>query len=182
MYSIFVFLLFSATCFSATCFANEYKAVDKLNLENYIGTWYQVYGDNFNRLFQSNGRCSTAQYEILDENTVSVYNYQYDKKNNIDGIKGTAYYKEGDCCGYLTVKLADNPEAPYWVLELGPIVDDLYDYAIVSDDKAFSLFVLARNVENFYSQYNETVIDSLNNFGFTKKYNTPITSDQTNCD
>ena len=177
MYTIFVFLMFSAACF-----ASEYKAVDSLKLENYIGKWYQVYGDNFNRLFQSDGSCSTAKYEIIDDNKVSVYNSQYDKNNNIDSIKGFAYYKEGDCCGYLTVKLADNPEAPYWVLELGPIVDILYDYAIVSDNNALSLFVLTRNVENFYKLYNETVVDSLNNFGFTKKYNYPVTMDQTNCD
>ena len=30
-----------------------------------------------------------------------------------DSITGYAYYKNDDCCGYLTVKLDGTPEAPY---------------------------------------------------------------------
>ena len=63
-----------------------------------------------------------------------------------DSITGYAYYKNDDCCGYLTVKLDGTPEAPYWILELGPIVNDYYEYSIVSDNIALSLYVLARNV------------------------------------
>ena len=162
--------------------SKEYKAVDDVNVDQYLGRWHQVYSDKFNNLFQKNGRCSTADYGLLENKNISVLNKQFDEDGKVDSIGGVAFYKEGDCCGYLTVKLAENPEAPYWVLELGPIVDNLYDYAIVSDNNALTLFVLTRNVENFYKIYNETVLDSLNNFGFTKKYNYPVTMDQTNCD
>ena len=170
--------------FSSNNFVNsqEYKAVDELNLENYLGKWYQVYQDNFNRLFQGNGRCSTAEYGLIDESTVSVYNSQINTKNDeYDDIRGEAYYKDGDCCGYLTVNLDGVPEAPYWVLELGPIVNELYDYSIVSDDKGLSLYVLTRDVERFYKLYNNQVLLSLNEFGFTKKINTPLTMNQKNC-
>ena len=161
--------------------AQDYKAVDELNLPNYMGKWYQVYGDNFNKIFQGDGKCSTAQYALTDSGIVSVLNKQLDKDDHIDEITGSAYYKSGDCCGYLTVQLKDTPEAPYWVLELGPIVNNYYDYAIVSDDKALSLFVLARDVDNFYKYYDEQVLQSLNDFGFTKKYNMPKTMNQTDC-
>lgn len=73
------------------------------------------------------------------------------------------------------------PEAPYWVIETGPVIDELYDYAIVSDDKRLSLYVLTRNVTRFYSDYDEDVLYSLDTFGFSKKYNSPITMDQSNC-
>ena len=159
----------------------EYKAVDELYLPSYMGKWYQVYQDNFNKLFQGIGKCSTATYQIIDENKVSVFNKQIDEENKIDQITGYAYYKEDDYGGYLTVKLKDLPEAPYWVLELGPVVNDLYEYSIVSDDKALSLFVLARNVANFYKNYNDDVLISLENFGFIKKYNMPIVMNQTDC-
>ena len=56
--------------------------------------------------------------------------------NQYDSITGIAYYDNDDCCGYLTVQLEGTPEAPYWVLEVGPIVNDYYDYAIVSDNFA----------------------------------------------
>ena len=62
--------------------------------------------------------------------------------NEIESITGKAYYDEGNSGGELTVDLTPSP-APYWVVELGPVVDDLYDYAIVSDNNQISLFVLA---------------------------------------
>ena len=102
-------------------------------------------------------------------------------KNEYDNIDGYAYYKDDDCCGYLTVKLDGTPEAPYWVLELGPIVDDLYDYSIISDNKALSLFVLTRDVDRFYKLYDTQVLESLNDFGFTRSINTPKTMNQTDC-
>ena len=108
-------------------------------------------------------------------------NSQIDENNEIDEITGYAYYKDGDCCGYLTVLLDGTPEAPYWVLELGPIVNEKYDYAIVSDNKALSLYVLARDVNRFYESYYTTVLDSLNDFGFNKKYNEPQIMNQTDC-
>ena len=91
------------------------------------------------------------------------------------------YYDNDDCCGYLTVELKDQSPAPYWVLELGPIVDDLYDYSIVSDNNAISLFVLTRDVDRFYKLYQGIVDESLKEFGFTKPYNKPEIMNQTNC-
>jgi lipocalin len=161
--------------------AQEYKAVDELNIPKYMGRWHQVYGDNFNKVFQGDGRCSTADYILQDDNTVYVLNKQIDPDNSIDKISGTAFYKDDDCCGYLTVKLDDKHDAPYWVLKLGPIVNDLYDYSIVSDDKAISLFVLARNVDRFYKDYNDIVLESLKELDFTKKYNMPVKMNQTEC-
>ncbi len=167
--------------FFIMCYGKEYKAVDELDLEKYSGKWYQVYQDKFNKLFQGNGRCSTATYSIVDSNNVSVFNEQINMKNEYDTIKGNAYYKNDDCCGYLTVLLEGTPEAPYWVLELGPVVDEFYDYSIVSDNKALSLYVLTRNVERFYKLYNDKVLISLEEFGFTKSFNSPLTMNQTDC-
>lgn len=162
--------------------AIEYKAVEELDLYKYDGLWYQVYGDNFNKLFQGDGKCSTAHYTINEgNNSVSVLNKQIDENNKLDTIVGYAYYKDDDYGGYLTVSLNGTPEAPYWVLELGPVVDDEYDYSIVSDNNALSLYVLSRNVERFFELYNTTVLESLKQFGFTKKYNSPQIMNQTDC-
>tara|TARA_B100000886_G_scaffold273238_1_gene197157 strand:+ start:1111 stop:1659 length:549 start_codon:yes stop_codon:yes gene_type:complete len=166
---------------SLTTAASDYKAVDELDLTKYVGKWYEVYQDRFNKLFQGNGRCSTAEYAIVDENNVSVYNQQINSKNELDSIKGSAYYKNDDCCGYLTVQLEGTPEAPYWVLELGPVVDDYYDYSIVSDNMGLSLFVLTRDVDRFYKLYDEQVLESLNNLGFNGFLNSPLVMNQTDC-
>jgi len=163
------------------CVCKEYKAVEELDLTKYVGKWYQVYQDEFNRLFQGEGRCSTAEYEIINDNKVSVFNKQINKNNDYESISGYAYYNDNDCCGYLTVRLKGAPEASYWVLELGPDVDGYYDYSIVSDDKALSLFVLTRDVDRFYKLYDAQVLASLNEFGFNKKVNSPKVMNQTDC-
>ena len=161
----------------STLYSKEYKAVDELDLNKYVGSWYEVYGDNFDKTFQGNGKCVKAFYKFNDYN-VSVLNTQLDKNDNSDSITGFAYYKEGDTGGYLTVQLKDLPEAPYWIIELGPIYNDMYDYAIVSDNAKLSLFVLTRNVSRFYKEYDETVLNSLEDFGFNKLYNKPLEINQ----
>ena len=157
--------------------SKEYKAVDELDLNKYVGSWYQVYGNNFDKTFQGNGKCVQAFYKFNDYN-VSVLNTQLDKNDNSDSITGFAYYKDGNTGGYLTVELKDLPEAPYWVIELGPIYDNMYDYSIVSDNAKVSLFVLTRNISRFYKEYDEKVLVSLDDFGFNKIYNKPIEIDQ----
>lgn len=156
---------------------SEYKAVDELDLNKYIGEWYEVYGDNFDKTFQGDGKCVKAFYKFNDNN-VTVLNTQLDKKNKIDSINGFAYYKDGDTGGYLTVQLEDLPEAPYWVIELGPVVDNLYDYSIVSDNFMLSLFVLTRNVSRFNKYYNDIVQNSLEEFGFNRFINKPYVIEQ----
>jgi len=58
--------------------SEEYKAVDELDLNKYVGNWYQVYGNNFDKTFQGNGKCVQAFYKLNDYN-VSVLNTQLDK-------------------------------------------------------------------------------------------------------
>lgn len=157
--------------------SSEYVAVNELDLNKYIGEWYEVYGDNFDRTFQGNGKCIKAFYKFNDLN-VSVYNTQLDQQDNKDSITGFAYYKDDDSGGYLTVELKDLQPAPYWVIELGPVVDDFYDYSIVSDNIRLSLFVLTRNVTRFFEKYDDGVQKSLEEFGFSNFWNKPYKIDQ----
>jgi lipocalin len=61
-------------------------------------------------------------------------------------------------------------QAPYWILELGPVnSNNLYDYAIVSDNFSAYLFVLARDVATYNSKYKADVENTLKQLGFTGK-------------
>ncbi len=173
-----IFTLLMAMC----GFAQSYSYVKELDLEKYQGAWYEVYDDLFAETFQKGGSCLRADYKINNEGTIDVLNREVNKMNEIENITGKAYYDEGNSGGELTVDLkgAPNP-APYWVVELGPVVDNLYDYAIVSDNNKISLFVLARNVDNFLKLYDQKVLDSINDMGFTKFYNKPKLINQTDC-
>ena len=68
--------------------------------------------------------------------------------------------------------------APYWIIELGPLVDDQYDYAIVSDNIKLGLFVLARDVDRFFKLYDDDVLNSLETMGFNDVRNKPIKTNQ----
>ena len=162
--------------------SQEYKPVDELDLTSYDGRWYQVYKDLTDMTFQGFGTCAVADYTILDDNQVAVLNSQIDKDGTLNQISGYAFYSDDHSGGELTVNLEGTPgDAPYWVIEYGPIINNQYQYAIVSDNLKFSLFVLARNVSEYYQLYDEDVKNSLDIFGFTNAFNKPIVMDQTDC-
>lgn len=178
MYSI---VLLSTLSFFAISFA--YKPVDELIIPSYMGRWYQMYENTFDKSFQGNGYCAVADYTLNKNGNVNVLNSQTNKDRTIQQINGLAYYDDGNSGGELTVKLDGVPKsAAYWVLELGPIIDNQYQYSIVSDNNAISLFVLARNTTEYYTNYDTIVQASLKNLGFTNKLNKPIVMSQDNCD
>jgi lipocalin len=80
------------------------------------------------------------------------------------------------------VHLAGVPaDAPYWILAVGPVVNDQYQYAVVSDEFRITLFVLARDVQGFNSTYNDYVVNSLlPELGFSG-FNGPIPIQQVGC-
>lgn len=160
----------------------EYTYVPELDLRSYDGIWYEVYKDLFDETFQLGGSCVTANYTILDDGTVGVVNTEIFPNGTEGIIDGCAFYEDGNTGGELTVKLDGVPmAAPYWVIELGPIVDEQYDYAVVSDNVKISLFVLARDVDRFFQEYDENVLNNLDKMGFTKKINSPMKTNQTGC-
>lgn len=143
------------------------KAVNELDLVKYQYRWYQVYGNRFDQSFQKYGNCITADYTIISENNISVLNSEYSLTNQLTQIAGYAYYKNNINPGELTVHL-DNVEydAPYWIINIGPIINYYYDWAIVSDPLKISLFVLTRDVNRYYQNYDNEVNNILYNYGY----------------
>ena len=148
------------------------NTVETLDLEKYQGRWYQIYGNDFDQLFEKFSSCITADYAIMPAGNVSVVNSQYEKINGLDQIEGYAYYAYTSdpklYPGELMVHLDGVPhDAPYWVYNLGPENDNnYYDWAIVSDPIKLSLFVLARDVDTYYNNYDDEVLEILNEYGF----------------
>jgi lysozyme C len=153
--------------------------IDELNLSNYLGHWYQVYGAPTNSIFQGYGTCITADYGLLDSGYVSVLNSQLNKNKEIEKINGYAYYKNNISeSGKLTVHLDGVPvDAPYWIVKLGEIVDNQYQYSIITTPSGISLWVLTRDISKFKELYDNEVKEFLEDYNF--KY-VPIT--QTDCE
>jgi len=179
---MFVNLYYILTTLSLFTTTTAVKPIPDLNVTQYTGLWFEVYEDLVDRSFQGFGKCITAYYEVISDNNISVFNKEQTRDGSLDTIYGYAYYKEGASGGELTVSLDGTPgDAPYWVLAVGPVIDDLYQYSIVSDNNGLTLFVLARDVSDFFLSYNNTVYNMLIDYGFVTKYNSPLIVDQDKC-
>ena len=127
---------------------------------------------------------------------MSVRNRQRDGSvtGAYDGILGYAVLNNrtglGTADGSLSVYLqlpAPAPQgipAPYDVILLGPATFGpygQYQYAVVSDPLEVSLFVLARDVDLYYGQFNATVMETLRKDGFINPINEPRMTIQQGC-
>lgn len=161
------------------------QTVSSLNTTAYLGRWYQVYSDlAVEATFENASFCDTADYGLNTNNTISVLNRE--RQYSVDGpervINGWAAATDARQPGQLTVHLQTvGLGAPYWIYELGPLVDNMYDYSVVSDPLRLTLFVLARNVSRFYSYYNASVYNMLLGMGFNGFLNTPLLTIQFGC-
>lgn len=176
MYYINIFLLF---LFSQVCDCQMLRGfkspvvVNELDVNKYLGDWYQIYGAPTNVIFQGYGTCLTAQYGLLENGDVSVLNSQINADNQLEQISGYAYYTNTSEPGKLTVHLEGVPvDAPYWVVKLGEVVNEQYQYSIISVPSGISLWVLTRDIDDFYNKYDEEVKDYLDDNNF--KYETIV--------
>jgi lipocalin len=161
-----LFLLLLQTLFLLVN-AKNITTVSELDLTKYMGHWFQVYAAPFDYTFQGYGKCIAADYKILGENNVSVLNSQYNKNNEYEQISGYAFYKDTSKPGELSVILEGVPNvAPYWVLLLGEVEQDQYQYSIVSVPVGPSLWVLARDVVDFFKTYDDDVISFLDEYNY----------------
>ena len=95
-------------------------------------------------------------------------NTQINMNNDLEEIGGYAFYKDLSKPGELSVMLDGVPTvAPYWVIKLsGDIFDNMYRYSIVSVPQGPSLWVLARNISEFFELYDNEVTEFLDMYGF----------------
>jgi lysozyme C len=151
--------------------------IKELNINSYLGHWVQIYGAPTNSIFQGYGKCITADYGLLDNGYVSVLNSQINKNNEIEKINGYAYYKNTSNNGELTIHLEGVPiDSPYWIVKLGEIIDNQYQYSIITTPSGISLWVLTRDINKFNELYDTEVKDFLHKYNF--KY---ISISQNNC-
>lgn len=150
-------------------------------LEAYLGKWYQVYSNHYvQNTFEKGSRCVKAFYDILDNGNIDIYYQQINIDNTIDSTSGSAYIPNENEPRKLKTLLNHRKEEDYWIYELGPIVDGKYKYSIVSNKQKTTLFVFARDVNDFFENYNIPVLKKLRDFGFVKIWNRPLQTLQ-NC-
>ncbi len=131
----------SLSCLISTAsFASEVTAIKELDLQQYLGTWYEI--ASFPAIFQAGCSCTKAQYSANNDASVKVLN-----SCNVNFLGGTpisftgsARIPDASQNSKLKVRFFGSFEADYWVLALAPD----YSYAMVgTPDKRF-LWVLSR--------------------------------------
>ena len=152
-------------------------------LESYLGEWYQVYSNKIVlSTFEKDAKCISSFYGIYGKNNISVYNEEYNIKDKKESIRGYAYIPDYHFPRKLIVYLnGGSGDAPYWIYELGPLLNHQYQYSIVSDPYKLFLFVLTRNITLFMEEYNKEVLRKLEVYGFHYFYNKPILTKQDHC-
>jgi lipocalin len=164
------------------------QTVPTLNTTAYLGRWYQMYSDLIvEATFENSSYCDTADYGLWPNGTISVLNRE--RQYSVNGperiINGWAAVNNASTePGKLTVHLQTVEfGAPYWVYELGPATynGSQYEYSIVSDPLKATLFVLARNVTEFYTRWSANVSVTLAQLGFTGFFNSPLPTTQLGC-
>ncbi len=119
----------------------DFSTVQELDLERYMGTWYEI--ARFNHRFERNLVGVTATYSLRDDGKITVINAGY--KNSLDGkfkkSKGKAKQPNPDDPGKLKVSFFLFFYADYYILEL----DENYQWALVGSSSANYLWILSRN-------------------------------------
>lgn len=153
------------------------SVITDIDVDSYLGNWKQVYQAPTNVIFQGYGTCITADYGLLDNGNIDVVNTQLDENKEIEQITGYGYYKNVSEPGKLTVHLEGVPvDSPYWIVKLGEVKDNQYQYSIITVPSGISLWVLVRDIDVFMELYNKEVVEFLNKYDF--KYTTVL---QDNC-
>jgi apolipoprotein D and lipocalin family protein len=127
----------------------EIKAVEQLDLEKYLGTWYEIARIPIK---QEKGLHNvTATYTLKDNGRVSVVNAGYKKNGEMKMAKATAWRPDPGTEGKLKVRFFWPFAADYLVVYL----NDDYTHAIVSGKNGEYAWIL--------SKYPKLKKDSLDN-------------------
>lgn len=134
------------------------QTVAYVDLEKYAGLWYEIASNPV--FFNKDLVGVTAEYTLRDDGKVGVLNRGYE--GSLDGpeksITGSARVVDKETNSKLTVRF-NQPfgflfEGEYWIV----LLDDVnYEYAVVTDSRQFTLFVLSRTPDMDGALYDEII-------------------------
>lgn len=155
---MFICLIFSASAFALTCNYEKLPTPSNVDIGRYIGKWYTV--TSLPQFFSKNCISQTAEYEILSENSISVYNTCYKKNGKITDIKGQAVVMDSTTNARLQVTFNNfftklfKVKGEYVIIKLS----EGYDTVLVGSTNRKSLWILARTPSippEIYKEYKD---------------------------
>jgi len=151
---LFIGLSLGLFAFLSSCNSgDELKTVEKVDIEKYAGTWYEIY--RLPNRFEKNLSCVTANYTVLKNGKIQVINRGYKDKDNFKEITGKAWLPNPNTSSQLKVQFFWPFSGDYYIMKLG----ENYDYALVGSPTRDYLWILARS-----PHLNDSVIQSLKDY------------------
>jgi len=120
--------------------------VSSVDLNRYLGTWYEL--ASYPQFFERGCTNVKATYTLKD-GYVEVYNESL-KDGKLNNIKGKAFVVPNTGNSKLKVQFFWPFKGNYWIIDLAPD----YSWAIVSDPKLKTLWILSRNKTMDVGLYN----------------------------
>lgn len=141
---LFIFLFFIAfsagSCTSKNDNNMNLSTVKELDLEKYMGTWYEI--ARYDHSFERGLVGVTAEYTLRADGKITVINQGY--KNSLDGklsrAQGKAKQPDPNDPGKLKVAFFLFFYADYFILEL----DEEYQWALIGSSSDKYLWILSR--------------------------------------
>jgi apolipoprotein D and lipocalin family protein len=134
------------------------ETVPYVDLEKYTGLWYEIASNEV--FFNENLFGVTAEYTLREDGTVGVVNTGYEGGPNgpKKQITGTATVADPATNSKLLIRF-DQPfgflfRGKYYIVLLD---EENYEYAVVSDNRQFTLFVLSRTPAMDTERFNNIV-------------------------
>lgn len=153
--ALFIFLGFSS-CSSKTTLST----VASVDLKRYSGTWYEI--ASYPQFFERGCSNVRATYTAKDR-YIEVFNQSL-KKGKPNDIKGKAFVVPENGNAKLKVQFFWPFKGDYWIIDLA----DDYSWAVVSDPKMKTLWILSRTPKMDEVLYN-LLIEKLVKTGFDKE-------------
>lgn len=133
--------------------------VSSVDVNRYLGTWYELAA--YPQFFERGCTNVKATYSLKD-GYIEVYNESM-KDGKPNNIKGKAFVVPDSCNSKLKVQFFWPFKGDYWIIDLAPD----YSWAIVSDPKLKTLWILSRSkmmdADLYYS-----LIEKLERRGFDR--------------
>ena len=139
----------------------EPETVPKVDIARYVGLWHEIAS---NPVFFNQGLVGvTAEYGIINDTQISVLNTGYNgtiDEANKESITGVATVVDTQTNSKLKVQfdmfLGSLFKGNYWIVLLD---EENYQYAVVTDNRQFTMFVLSRTPEMSTDLYNRILAD-----------------------
>jgi apolipoprotein D and lipocalin family protein len=151
--------------FSSFVFANEVPTEKNIDVSRYVGKWYAHF--SLPQFFTRKCLGQTAEYEIIGENKISVFNTCLKKKKD-KTIKGQAYITNPGDNSKLIVSFNSfftrlfRVKGDYNIIK----IDQNYEYVLIGSNNRKSLWLMSRSESSWPEDVKQSYVNYAKELGY----------------